>query len=51
MGSKKRSKPEKYKMQKLRTSANKRKAWREHMEQNPNDKEGKARLEALLKGD
>lgn len=50
MGSKKKTNPEKAKIQKFRTAANKRKAWEKHLEKFPNDEQGKKKLAELMKG-
>jgi len=46
---KKSSNTEKYKLQAMRTANNKKKEWRKHIEENPNDVKGNAILEKLLK--
>lgn len=40
----KRQKKEKYQAQKIRTTVNKKKAWKKHLEKNPNDIQGKQTL-------
>jgi hypothetical protein len=47
---KKGNKTEKYAKQKVRTAGNKRRAWQNHIDKNPNDTIGNKKLEELLRG-
>lgn len=44
----KRQHPEQYARQRARTTANKRRAWKAHLENHPKDKQGKEQLAAKL---
>lgn len=49
MAKKKSTSPEKKAAQKMRTTANKIRAWKKHLESHPHDLVGKEKLELLLR--
>jgi hypothetical protein len=49
MASKKKQRPEKYRRQRSRTYKNKRKAWKRHLENHPNDEQVKTNISRLHK--
>lgn len=49
MGKGKRQRPEKYRIQRIRTSANKARAWRRHLEAHPNDQQARVILKEKMR--